>query len=166
MSGKLIVIGVGNTLRQDDGAAVYLVDRLLDSRGAETECIHVYGPDISLAPEIAQYEQLLVLDAMVIEDGEPYKFLPLQAGDDFVPGGFTSHLFQWSNILAMAGEVYDHCPQAHVLGISARCFGIETKVSDTCRANADQAFDFLIRHYPELAIHSAVNESNIGSDSR
>lgn len=144
---NLLVIGVGNTLREDDGVGINLVRRLKACFPSWLNCIEIYEPDIILAQKIADFDNLLIVDAMVIENNEPYRVIPLEPAKSFIPlGGFATHVFDWTTILAMAKELFDQSPEARVLGVSASNFGFSESLSPLCKANAEKAFDFLVQY--------------------
>ncbi|MCP4111466.1 MAG: hydrogenase maturation protease [Desulfobacteraceae bacterium] len=139
-----LVIGVGNTLREDDGVGINLVRRLKVCFPSGLNCIEVYEPDIILAQEIAGLDNVLIVDAIVAEDDRPYRIIPLKPAKSFVPsGGFVTHIFDWSTILAMSKELFAGNPDTKLLGVSAFSFGFSESLSAPCKANAEKTFDFL-----------------------
>ncbi len=144
---NLLVIGVGNTLRQDDGVGINLVRRLKSCFPPGLNCIEVYEPDIILAQEIAGFDNLLIVDAVVAEDDKPYRIIPIKPAKSFIPsGGFVTHIFDWSTILATSKELFAGNPDTKVLGVSAFNFGFSESLSPPCKANAEKAFDFLVQY--------------------
>ena len=142
----ILLIGVGNTLREDDGVGILLLHRLKKFYSTPLNAIELTEPDISLTRDIAAYPNLLVIDALNESIDDPYALLPLESKAVTSPGGFTSHLFSWGEILYIAGKVFDRVPKAQILGISASHFGVGERISAACEANADKAFKFLIRY--------------------
>jgi len=145
----ILLVGVGNTLREDDGIGIILLRRLQAYYPGSLNCLEVMEPDISLAREIANYENLLVIDALTPAVADPYVLSPLVLVRVSSLGGFTSHLFSWGEILYTAGEVFGRAPKTELLGISAYDFGIGERISAACKKNADAAFEFLV-DYCEL----------------
>ena len=148
---NLLVIGIGNSLREDDGVGIELVRRLKDHFNASLNCLEVYEPDIVLAQEIADFDDLLIIDALVISENLPFKLVPLSAGESFVPaGGFISHVFDWSVILALSRNLFAGPGEANLLGVSASSFGLSEKLSAECAANAEEAFRYLLDYCSEV----------------
>ncbi|MCP4349590.1 MAG: hydrogenase maturation protease, partial [Desulfobacterales bacterium] len=115
-----LVIGVGNTLREDDGVGINLVRRLKACFPSGLNCIEVYEPDIILAQEIAGFDNVLIVDAVAAEDDRPYRVIPIKPAKTFVPsGGFVTHIFDWSTVLAMSKELFAGNPDTKLLGVSA-----------------------------------------------
>ncbi len=141
---ELLVIGIGNPLREDDRVGLYLLERLKAHFGAQFPGMIVYEPDIGLAEAIASCATLVVVDALATETETPFRLLPLPAAATIFPaGGCSSHVFDWGMILAMARDLFGHAPEAFVCGVRARSFGISEDLSPQCRADAEEAFVML-----------------------
>lgn len=65
MQANVLVLGVGNTLLQDEGAGVHVVRRLQEQSPADPQVQYVDGGTLSfvLAGAIEDREQLIVVDA-------------------------------------------------------------------------------------------------------
>ena len=137
--GDILVIGVGNTLRTDDGVGIYLCDRIEKYFGDAVRGVKTYGPEILLAEAVSQARSLLVIDA--VEKGPPFRFVPLlpQQGP-WDPGPFTSHLFSWPAILKASECLYGIFPESELLAVRGYDFGIGESMSEKCGRNADAAF--------------------------
>ncbi len=144
----LLVVGIGNTLREDDGVGLELVGRLNSHFSEGLNCLEVYEADIVLAETIAGFSNLLIIDALVIDDDLPFKLIPLSAGTNLIPsGGFITHVFDWRVILALSRDLFDgRLVEANLLGVSATKFGLSEQLSPTCAARAEQAFQFLLEY--------------------
>ena len=143
----LLVIGIGNSFREDDGVGFDLVGRLRRYFGSELNCLEIYELDIVLAETLAHYKELLVIDARIADDDETFKVLPLEAKEAAIPeGGFISHVFDWGLILALSRDCFGATVEAKLLGISANNFGMSETLSTRCAENAEQAYRFLIEY--------------------
>ncbi len=142
----LLVIGVGNTLREDDGVGIYLVNRLNNHFSFRLNCMEVYEPDVILAQKIAEFENLLIIDAMIMDNDSPFKLISVEPAKSFAPSGFVTHIFDWSIILAMSNEFFGNAPKSEILGVSAFYFGFSESISPSCNDNAEKTFDFLVQY--------------------
>ncbi|MCP4146228.1 MAG: hydrogenase maturation protease [bacterium] len=156
----LIVIGVGNTLREDDGVGIVLLKRLKEHFGSDLKCIEAYGPDISFAEEIAEFDNLLLIDALPVEgeveeeiesaetneERSAFKLIPIKSEEGFQSAGFTTHLCDWGEILLLAAELHNDAPKTELLGVYSYNFGISEEMSPQCKANAEKAFQFLMNY--------------------
>ncbi|MCP4694796.1 MAG: hydrogenase maturation protease, partial [Desulfobacterales bacterium] len=133
----ILVIGVGNTLREDDGVGVHLVRKLKEKFSDRLNCIEVYEPDILLAEQMTEYAEALIIDAMVVEDGAPFNLVSLHPSKSMLPAaGFVTHSFDWGAVLKMAEELFGKSLRATLLGVSARSYGISETISPFCLKNA------------------------------
>jgi hydrogenase maturation protease len=155
MNGKaarqdLLVIGIGNSLREDDGVGLELIRRLREHFGPGLNCLEVHELDIVLAETLSRYKELLVIDARVAEDDEPFVVLPLEAKEAAIPeGGFISHAFDWRLILALTRDCFGVEVKAKLLGVSASNFGMSESITPRCAENAEHAYRFLVDYCSE-----------------
>lgn len=141
----LFVVGIGTPLRGDDRVGIELVRRLREHFGPGLACLELYEPEIALAERIANFEELLVVDAMAKASPAAFELVPLSPGDRVVPsGGLTSHVFDWGAILALSHRLYGGHTRGSVLGVAAASFEFSEGLSAACAAHADEAFRFLL----------------------
>jgi hydrogenase maturation protease len=143
----LLVVGIGNPLRRDDAVGLHLVRRLDRYFQRRLNCMALMAPDVAYAEKISRFRKLLVIDAMPLPDDEPYRMVRLAPGPHpFPSGGWVSHVFDWTAILALTVVLYDRSPEAELLGVAAGDFGISESLSPSCARNADSAFRFLVAY--------------------
>lgn len=148
----LLVLGVGNDLREDDAVGLELVRRLRAELGPELDAEEIGELDIALAPRLAACSELLVLDAAAAPGEGPFRLEKLQPAETIrAPRGFATHLFDWAFLLAVARELFGRAPQAQVLAVVGERFGLGQGLSPACARNADEAFAFLSLHCTEEA---------------
>ena len=141
----LLVIGVGNPLRGDDGVGLVLVRRLQAHFGSRLPTLEMMAPDVAWAERIAACRELLVIDAAADAAAAPFRLVDIAAAPSPLPaGGWVSHLFDWPAILALARHVHGRAPRTRLLAVSGVDFGICESLSTACRQNAEAAFAFLI----------------------
>ncbi len=76
--GKVLVLGLGNSLVGDDGVGIHLLHRLQELRwGHEVEFAESAAGGIAILELVAGYERLLLLDCILAGDDEPGKVLVL-----------------------------------------------------------------------------------------
>lgn len=142
----IMVIGIGNPLRGDDAVGIHLLQRLSKHFTSDFKGIIAYEADIGLAEELSSYPALLIIDALAASCEPPFQILPLPPAANIFPrGGFSSHSFNWGMVLAMARDIFGHCPEAFLCGIRAHSFAIDEKLSPLCQVAADTAFAYLTR---------------------
>ncbi len=140
----LLVLGVGNELRQDDGVGLWLARRLRAEFAGGLEVEETSELDLSLAPRLSACARLLVLDATAQAEAAPFRLLPLEAAEAIrTPRGFATHLFDWGLLLATARDLYGQAPPAELLAVAGERFGYGEGLSPACAGNAEQALVFL-----------------------
>lgn len=161
----LFVVGIGNPLREDDGVGLYLVERLQAKFGVGFHGVIVYEPDIALAETIASFDTLLVVDALATATEEPFRLLSLAPAVSIYPaGGYSSHVFDWGMILAMARDLFGHAPQAFLCGVRAHSFGISQALSPQCQADAERAFTMLCDFVTTRSLGSGGRNDQLGEE--
>lgn len=140
----IYVIGIGNPLREDDQVGLHLLERLQGHFSGGFQGLAVYEADIALTETLANVPTLLVIDALAGASEVPYRLIELRPAATIYPsGGYSSHLFNWPLLLAMARDLFGQAPQAYLCGVRAHSFGISETLSAACQADADAAFAFL-----------------------
>jgi len=142
---ELLVIGIGNPLRGDDGVGLHLVRRL--DRHFDHGLNHrlMMAPDMACAAEVSRYRRLLVIDALAAENNAPCRLIHLVPDRHQAPAaGWMSHVFDWQGILTLALALYDRAPRADLMGVAASDFDFSEQLSIACRRNADLAFRTLV----------------------
>jgi hydrogenase maturation protease len=137
---RVLVVGVGNSLRTDDGVGLYLCGLFRERFGELADVLEVYGPDILLSETVSAARRLLVIDA--VAEGPPFRIVPLLPQETpWQPGPFTSHLFSWPAILSASRALYGKSPEAELLAVRGYDFGIGFSLTPECKNNADKAFE-------------------------
>lgn len=82
--GRTLILGMGNTIRGDDGVGIIAARALsgqMEFSGIEIK--QTYETGINLLYEIAGYEKVIIIDSIYSKGGMPgdiYRFNPLQEG--------------------------------------------------------------------------------------
>jgi hydrogenase maturation protease len=140
-----LVIGIGNTIRGDDGAGIRVAERIA-ARHTEVDCLCVQQLSPELADTIARYERLIVVDASVTADA--VRVTPLHAADG-VPMPRT-HDVTPEGILALSSTLYDHVPaEAFLVEIPAASCAFTEELSPSTAAFAATALGIISRHVTE-----------------
>ena len=117
---RLLIIGVGNPLRSDDGLGLHVVNEL--SREPLPDDIQIIATQ-QLTPELSDFashaQQVLFIDAA--HGGRPGTFKCEQILPSATPGRH-SHDMSPAGILKLAQELYGRCPPAYLLTIAGESF--------------------------------------------
>ena len=131
----LLVIGYGNTLRQDDSAGPRVVEAI-ETRGMPG--VHTFAC-AQLSPEHA--EAVAGARAVVFVDAQAGATSRVQLRK-IAPGEssqVTTHAAEPQTLLALARDVYGHAPPAWLLTIPVESLGFGTKISSITRRGIEAA---------------------------
>jgi hydrogenase maturation protease len=114
-----LVIGIGNSLRGDDGVGWQLAAELAEefAEGVNVRCLHQLTPE--LAEDLAQLERVLFIDAWLAPAGTA------PCLQSVTPGGSEasqSHRLEPAHLLALAEVLYGAAPRASELLVPAFAF--------------------------------------------
>lgn len=112
---KTLVLGIGNTLLGDDGVGIYAAQELTARLDDENITIKDIGVDgLNLLDHILYYDRLMVIDAIVTQNGNPgdiYRLKP-EAIRDSVGGGLSPHHFNLATTLKIGNRLFpDQMPK-------------------------------------------------------
>lgn len=126
---RWLAIGIGNTLRRDDGIGPWLAERIEEWRlpGIRTKTVHQLTPEI--AAEIAEANAVLFLDASAVGESE----LRRVVGHEETALG---HAMSPSAFLAMLHRIGVSQPPAWLASVRATDFdfgeGLSSASNDEC----------------------------------
>ncbi len=137
--GPLLVYGIGNVGRQDDGVGPLLVERLAalgDLAGVTYEAGYQLAPEDALL--MCAQASVLFVDATVAPNAtEPYSCSVVEPCSEF---SFTSHALSPGALLGLCQRLYGRAPHAWVLAIPAYEFEVNAAPSARAAANLQAAF--------------------------
>jgi len=154
---KTLLIGVGNTLRGDDGAGVRVVQQLAERFPSITAvCTQELVPE--LAEIIADCDRLFCIDASV-RCSELHISMLHACPEVAVRGSHNQSLEQ---LLSLAVELYRRRPaEAVLVEIPASCFPFGDTLSPHTAAMAEECFtrvSEMIAHHPVIAAGAGVDK--------
>jgi len=136
----VLVLGIGNPGRRDDGLGAALVERLRKRRLRSVACDADYQLNIEDALACAEHEVVVFVDA-ARGLRKPFSFskvLP-SAG---LPA--LSHALQPGAVLAIAAGLYGKTPDARLLAVRGHRFSIGEGLSARAEGNLALALAFLV----------------------
>jgi hydrogenase maturation protease len=127
-----LVIGIGNSLRQDDGLGLLVASQ---ASGAVVRLVHQLTPE--LAAELVGIDRVLFVDAWGVSPWTtPHPcLLPLEADGTSA----MTHQLQPAQVLALCAALYQHRPRAALLLLPAHALGHGTGLSAAAAAQLPRA---------------------------
>jgi hydrogenase maturation protease len=147
MRDALLVIGYGNTLRQDDGVGPMVADSVaaLELPGVRALSCALLTPE--LADPISQAEQMVFVDAAV----DAPKEVQLRRLQPAESSQIMAHAANPATMLALARDVFGHAPAGWLLTIPVKEMGIGEELSPVAQTGVELA----VRKIRELAARVA-----------
>ncbi len=131
-----LLIGIGNTLRQDDGAGHAVVEQFVGRNDCTTLLTHQLFPEH--ADLLARVGRVVFVDACInaIE-------MELQKTAVRLASSVFGHVCDAEWLLALSEQIHARAPQAFRLGIPASDFGFGENFSSETRVAIQQAIVLL-----------------------
>jgi hydrogenase maturation protease len=146
----LLIYGLGNVGRQDDGLGPLLVEQLEAAGvpdGVTLETGYQLAPEDALV--LSAHETVLFVDASAATDAPaPYGVQPVSPSTEI---SFSTHAMSMGSLLALCARLYGRAPRAYALAIPGHAFEVNAELSTNAAANLAHATRDL-RH--ALARHS------------
>jgi hydrogenase maturation protease len=123
-----LVIGLGNTLAGDDGAGPAVAGRLAGRPDLEVRIVRQILPE--LAADVAASSRVVFVDASAVD-----RRVRVVALAPAAPAGRPAgaHSLRPEDVLALARDLYDHCPPAFLVAVPSRDFALGESLSATSR---------------------------------
>lgn len=136
---KILVIGIGNTGRQDDGLGWLVIDHILkDYKGVDKE--YRYQLQIEDAELASHYSKVFFVDATKEQIDKGYYLKKCKAS---IRHGVSSHALHPETIMGLTNDLYDNYPEAFILGIQGYQWELEIGISEKAKNNLKKAIEAL-----------------------
>ena len=134
---KVLVIGYGNPLREDDGIGWRVIEEIereessiFNLQSLETIAVHQLLPE--LAEEVSAAGLVIFVDASV--EGEPGDIVVREVLPVTQEMGAFTHHFDPAGLLGYARDLYGRFPRAYLVTITAVSLGYGEGLSPTIEA--------------------------------
>lgn len=135
----ILIVGVGNTLRGDDGIGAYIC-HAIDKLGISSVSILVIQQlQTEQVEEFLTYDHVVIADATI--SGESVKFLPLDK-EDSKPVS-TSHHVNADLLASLAEQLYQQPLSIMICAVKGESFEMSELLSPLAKQNADQAISII-----------------------
>jgi hydrogenase maturation protease len=133
---KIIILGIGNIGRQDDGLGWLFLDFLKEEGTANTDIEYRYQLQIEDAELICHYNKVIFVDATKNNTTNGFSFEVCKPSGKF---SFSTHALVPETILFLANKLYQHNPKAFVLGIQGYQWNLKNGLTIKANYNFDKA---------------------------
>jgi hydrogenase maturation protease len=140
---KVLVYGIGNPGRQDDGLGTLLVEEL--ESGGLPEGLQVeanYQLNVEDALLVSEFDCVVFVDASADASCQaPFALRPLSAAR--AEFAFSSHSLSPDTVLALAEKLYGRKPRAFLCALPGYAWEVNGALSPAARENLDATLVFL-----------------------
>ncbi len=143
---QVLVIGYGNTLRNDDGVGQAVVERVKAWALPHVQVLAVHQLTPELAEPLSNVDLAIFVDAYPADFGGEVQVYPLEPASS---GWTMGHTSAPKGLLAIAQALYNYHPQAWLVAIPAQNFELGDRLSPLAErgmAEALKAIDRLIQN--------------------
>jgi hydrogenase maturation protease len=159
---KILIYGIGNVARQDDGLGVRFIEKLesLDL----PSCVSLdenYQLNIEDALLISGYDVVLFVDAArggseeaglgtglrTVEQKNAFSIQPIQPSSEIA---FSTHAMSFGGVLALCIELYGQSPRTFLLSLPGYQWEIGEEMSVGATENLEQAFQALRKELSDV----------------
>lgn len=136
---KILIIGIGNTGRQDDGLGWLVIDHILEDY-KEIDKEYRYQLQIEDAELASHYSKVFFVDATKEQVDNGFYLKKCKAS---ISHGVSSPALHPETIIGLTNDIYDKFPEAFILGIQGYHWELEIGISEKARGNLKKALNAL-----------------------
>jgi len=140
---NLVIIGIGNTLRQDDGVGWLAAERLMEEMDGRADVIACHQLQPEMAERLSRADRVIFIDARVNAAPGEVRCDPVQPGDE--AWGALVHQMNPGSILTCARDLFGRAPQAWAVSVGGKNFGLGEGLSEPVHRGLDEALTLIRR---------------------
>jgi hydrogenase maturation protease len=138
MSDHALVIGYGNELRGDDGVGPHVARQLAARRLPGVRALALQQLTLELAEDLAAARLAVFIDARASPGQEAVEVARIEPGGEGPP---LTHACHPSALLRLAQILYGSAPEAWLISIAGKNFGLKEGLSDQAGRYAHAAME-------------------------
>ena len=140
---KILVIGIGNIGRQDDGLGWLILDHIVgEFKFVDIE--YRYQLQIEDAELASNYSVVIFADATKEQVDDGFYLKNCKASTTY---GLSTHAVHPETIVGLTNNLYHKYPEAFILGIQGYHWELKNGVSEKALDNLKKAIDFLPKFF-------------------
>lgn len=145
-SKKILIFGIGNPGRQDDGLGARAVEYLEKLQLPNVTCEADYQLNLEDVLACSKHDIVIFIDAAT-EINKPF-FLESLRDEENMPA--MSHTLRPGAVLSLARSLFGKAPAAYILGVLGYEFEIGEGLTSQAQNNLKQALEFLLNFLTKL----------------
>jgi hydrogenase maturation protease len=136
---KILIIGIGNCGRADDGLGWAFIDKIKEYLPENFDCEYKYQLQVEDAELISHYDEVYFVDAHKEQFDKGFIW---GEGHPKATHSFSTHELDPGTVLYLSKSIYDKLLKSYILGISGLSFQLKIGLSDKAGVNLANALDF------------------------
>lgn len=147
--GKILLIGIGNSGRNDDGMGWLFLDDIRKTGSIQFDLEYRYQLQIEDADLIKNYQQVIFIDSTVenIENG--FYCEACKPEDNH---SFTTHGLDPEAVLHLCNTLYNGNPEAYIIGIQGYEWSLKHGLSQKAVRNINAALRYFREKFSKLLV--------------
>lgn len=137
----ILVIGIGNCGRNDDGLGWKFADYLYEQGIEQVDIEYRYQLQVEDALLVSGFDLVFFVDASHENPELGFEIKPCNAAGHYF---FSSHAQTPETILYLSGDLYNKIPIAYTIGIAGFNWGMGNSISYRACHNLEAAFRYFI----------------------
>lgn len=151
-SNRILLVGIGNTGRGDDGLGWKFADFFQDNADDFIDVEYRYQLQIEDAALISRYDTIIFVDASHEKLKDGFEIKPCKAAGHFF---YSSHMQSPQTILFLADSLFATSPEAFTVAISGFDWKLKTSLHSKAEKNLQSAINYFKKEYlPAIHTHS------------
>ncbi len=143
-SKNTLLIGIGNNGRKDDGLGWAFLDIVKKNGTFDGELVYRYQLNVEDAEMISHAERVIFVDAYKGKLPIGFQWKLIIPEEQYT---FTTHSFSPSALLFLCQELYAKPPEAYVLMIEGKNWGLGVGLSEAAKKNLKDAVRSFFSRY-------------------
>lgn len=146
---KILIIGIGNSGRTDDGLGWAFIDRIKENLPGNFSCEYKYQLQIEDAELLSHYSVVYFVDAHKKQWKDGFTVIPCYPKAIY---NFSTHELAPETVLELTRTIYDKLPEAYIIGISGHSFQLQMGLSNKAKENLGKALNYFDKKILHLVI--------------
>lgn len=134
-SDNILIIGIGNNGRQDDGLGWMFLDHL-EEQHPNIHLEYKYQLQIEDADLITKYDRIIFVDATKEKTEDGYYLRPCKPSEEH---SFSTHALNPETIMFLSNKLYGHYPKAYIFAIQGFDWKLRIGLSNKGYSNLEKA---------------------------
>lgn len=157
---KILILGIGNTIRGDDVIGLLLARELAKEKRAGVEIRELETSGFEILDEMAGYEKIIIIDAMRTDKEEEIGEVVSSCLDDRVPTVtlMPSHGFDFAGLVQTFRQAQPESYQAEICFILVKVMDVD-EFREGMSEVLEKRLDLVVNHVKSLVLQKVKMES-------